>query len=104
MEFHAEARSLGLLSAILNDFAVREGFEVQDVGKIMPHFYISQPFFLNLHRADNAQIIATNIGRKADMFLSINDPPLPAAPVKGTEALLSRIRNAWPDLHIYSGP
>jgi len=103
MSFRVSDQSVGHLMLLLKDYASENGYSFQDVGAIMPHKYITKPFFVNLTQ-DAIQIVVTDIANKNEMLLVIRGAQSNSNEPSKFAPLLNKIRGEWPDLHAYLGP
>ncbi len=71
MEFRVARQDRDVLMRILVQYSREQGFTLQDVGAVMPHHYIEQPFFANLWRSDDVQIVVTDIEQPTNILIIV---------------------------------
>jgi hypothetical protein len=104
MDFQVQEASLGEVMEILTRYAKTEGVIVENIGPNMPQKDNRPVFYVNLTRRDSVRILVTNFLKQDQMFLAFYYPTQAAHPEKISAALISELRQKWPDIHVYTGP
>jgi hypothetical protein len=104
MEFHVQESSLSDVMEILTRYAQREGLTVENIGPRLPPRSNRTVFYINLTRQGFAEITATNLIKQDQMLLGFYYPKQAANSEQIGDALVSELREKWPDIHVYTGP
>jgi hypothetical protein len=104
MEFQVQESSLSEVMEILTRYAKREGFTVENIGPNMPRKENRRVFYVHLIRQDFVEVTVTNFLKRNQMLLGFYYPKQTAHPEQIIDALISELREKWPDIHVYTGP
>jgi hypothetical protein len=89
---------------ILTQYAIREGLTVENIGPRLPPRRNRTVFYVNLTRGDFVESTATNIIKQDQMLLGFYYPDQATHSEQIGDALISELREKWPDIHVFTGP
>ena len=104
LEFHVQESNLSDVMEILTQYATSEGLTVENIGPRLRPTGNRTVFYVNLTRGDFVEITATNIIKQDQMLLGFYYRKHPAHSEQAGNALISDLREKWPDIHVYTGP
>jgi hypothetical protein len=93
------------LRELLIQFAVAEGFVVQDVGRDLPAIAsrgTRKPFYLSLDRSDTIHIMVTDFLEENNFIIAISEQKRSTDFDRVATRLASSIRDRWPNVGPYT--